>query len=235
MGRRQHLGERRPAVSTAPQSASANLQPAHQRLRPRVLHLHRRHYAPFYSTPIECTDRDAPTVLDGLLYNESDLELEEHYTDTHGYTEINFAAFAMLGRRFRPRIRNIKRQHIYRLDDRDYGPLASLVSHVNRKIDMQPLVEQWDRIGHFFAPLESGHRTASVALRRLAGFSAKNRFYRATRDLGRLLKTEYILDYMSKPELRPVSAEGCSRSSRCTVSGERSSSAIEARSTLASR
>lgn len=53
-------------------------------------------YAPFYSTPIECTDRDAAYVLDGLLYNETDLELEEHYTDTHGYTEINFAAFALL-------------------------------------------------------------------------------------------------------------------------------------------
>lgn len=53
-------------------------------------------YAPFYSTAIECTDRDAAYVLDGLLYNESDLALEEHFTDTHGYTEINFAAFAML-------------------------------------------------------------------------------------------------------------------------------------------
>ena len=30
----------------------------------------------------------------------AELEIEEHYTDTHGYTEINFAAFAMLGRRF---------------------------------------------------------------------------------------------------------------------------------------
>src|SRR5260370_40723679 len=29
-------------------------------------------YAPFYSTPIECTDRDAGFVLDGILYNESD-------------------------------------------------------------------------------------------------------------------------------------------------------------------
>ncbi len=49
-------------------------------------------YAPFYSLPIECTDRDAAFVLDGLLYNESELEIEEHYTDTHGYTETNFAA-----------------------------------------------------------------------------------------------------------------------------------------------
>ena len=30
-------------------------------------------YAPFYSRPVECTDRDAPFVLDGVLYHESDL------------------------------------------------------------------------------------------------------------------------------------------------------------------
>ena len=66
--------------------------------------------------PIECTDRDAAFVLDGLLYNESDLEIEEHYTDTHGYTELNFAAFAMLGRRFCPRIKDVKHQHIYGID-----------------------------------------------------------------------------------------------------------------------
>src|SRR6201997_4548012 len=67
-------------------------------------------YAPFYSLPIECTDRDAAFVLDGLLYNESELEIEEHYTDTHSYTELNFAAFAMLGLRFCPRIRGVQHQ-----------------------------------------------------------------------------------------------------------------------------
>jgi hypothetical protein len=45
-------------------------------------------YAPFYTVPIECTERDAPYVLDGVLYHESDLDPEEHYTDTHGYTVI---------------------------------------------------------------------------------------------------------------------------------------------------
>jgi len=160
-------------------------------------------YAPFYSTPIECTDRDAAFVLDGLLYNESELELEEHYTDTHGYTEINFAAFAMLGRRFSPRIRGVQRQQIYRLDkERDYGDLASIVSGNDRTLKLDHIAEQWDQMGRFYASLESGHATASVALSRLADYSAKNRFYRANRDLGRILKTEFILDYMSKPELR---------------------------------
>lgn len=51
-------------------------------------------YAPFYNLVKESTDRDSSKVLDGHLYNVSDLEIEEHYTDTHGYDEINFAAFA---------------------------------------------------------------------------------------------------------------------------------------------
>jgi TnpA family transposase len=160
-------------------------------------------YAPFYSTPIECTDRDAGFVLDGILYNESDLDLEEHYTDTHGYTEINFAAFAMLGRRFCPRIRGLKKQRLYRLDaKRDYGPLANLVGRADRMIDPRVIAEQWDRMGQFYASLESGHTTASVALRRLAACTAKNRFYRANRDLGRVFKTEFLLSYLSEPPLR---------------------------------
>jgi TnpA family transposase len=160
-------------------------------------------YAPFYSTPIECTDRDAAFVLDGLLYNESDLDLEEHYTDTHGYTEINFAAFAMLGRRFCPRIRGLQKQRLYRLDvGRDYGPLAGLVSRADRTIDPQVIGEQWDRMGQFYASPESGHTTASVALKRLASCTAKNRFYRANRDLGRVFKTEFLLGYLSEPQLR---------------------------------
>jgi len=160
-------------------------------------------YAPFYSTPIECTDRDSAFVLDGLCYNESDLELEEHYTDTHGYTEINFAAFAMLGRRFCPRIRGLKKQRLYRLDaGRDYGALAGLVGRADRTIDHRVIAEQWDRMGQFYASLESGHTTASVALKRLASCTAKNRFYRANRDLGRVFKTEFLLSYLSEPPLR---------------------------------
>ena len=32
--------------------------------------------------------------------------------------------------------------------------------------------------------------------------SAKNRFYRANRDLGRVFKTEFLLSYLSEPQLR---------------------------------
>ena len=160
-------------------------------------------YAPFYSTPIECTERDAAYVLDGLLYHESEIDPEEHYTDTHGYTELNFAAFAMFGKRFCPRIRGLHRQWIYRIDpDKDYGPLDPVVNRKERTIHLDWITEHWDRIGQFFAAFASGQTTASVALKRLVGHGPKNRFYRATRELGRVFKTEFILDYLSQPALR---------------------------------
>ena len=170
-------------------------------------------YAPFYSTAIECKDRDAAYVLDGLLYNESDLALEEHYTDTHGYTEINFAAFAMLGRRFSPRIRGIQKQRIYRIDqDKDYGALTPLVKPRDRIIHLSWVTDQWDRMGHFYASLESGHTTASTGLKRLVGYSGKNHFYRANRELGRVFKTEHVLRVMSDPLARQQMRRGLLKS-----------------------
>lgn len=160
-------------------------------------------YAPFYSMPIECADRDSGFVLDGLLYNESELELQEHYTDTHGYTEVNFAAFAMLGRRFSPRIRGVHRQRIYKIDPhRDYGELTPLVSPSDRTIDTQLIASQWGRMGQLYASMEAGHSTASVVLKRLVSTGADNDLYRANRELGRVLKTEFVLRYMSEPALR---------------------------------
>jgi len=145
-------------------------------------------------------------VLDGLLYNTTDLPLEEHYVDTHGYTEINFAAFAMFGKQFSPRIKGVKHQRIYKIDrDKDYKMLTPLLTNT---INMSCIVEPWDRIGYFYASLEKGHVTASIALKRLNAFSAQNQFYKANRELGRIFKTENILNYLSDPKLRKNQRQG---------------------------
>lgn len=160
-------------------------------------------YAPFYTVPIECTERDAPYVLDGLLYHESDLDPEEHYTDTHGYVELNFAAFPMFGKRFCPRIRGLHRQWIYRIDPpKDYGPLTAIVSRKKRTIHLDWITAHWDQMGQFFASFAAGHTTASVALKRLLACGPRNHFYRAVRELGRVYKTLFILDYLRDPHLR---------------------------------
>ena len=147
------------------------------------------------------------------MYNESDLHIEEHYTDTHGYTEINFAAFAMFGKQFSPRIKGVHKQSIYRIDpDKDYGALSVLVNPKNRSINMDSITSQWDRMGHFYASLEQGHVTASTALKRLNAYTPKNEFYRANREFGRVFKTAHILKFMSDKQTRSNITRGLLKS-----------------------
>ena len=92
--------------------------------------------------------------------------LEEHYTDTGGYTEINFAAFAMLGKTFSPRIKGIQKQRIYKIDkNKNYGDLTVLLKNSKSNIRMEWITDQCDKMGHFYASLESGYVTASTALK----------------------------------------------------------------------
>ena len=58
----------------------------------------------------------------------------------------------MLGRRFHPRIRELKKQRIYRINtNRDYSALEPIVNRPGGNIKMDPIVEQWDRMGQFYA------------------------------------------------------------------------------------
>jgi TnpA family transposase len=80
--------------------------------------------------------------------------------------------------------------------------VTTLLSGRDHLIHLDWIGEQLDRMGHFYASLASGHATASTALKRLTGFSPKNHFYRANRELGRIFKTKNILNYMTDPLLR---------------------------------
>jgi len=57
-------------------------------------------YAPFHSKVVNVGVHDSTYVLDGLLHHESDLRIEEHYTDTAGFTDHVFALMHLLGFRF---------------------------------------------------------------------------------------------------------------------------------------
>jgi len=140
-------------------------------------------------------------VPDGVLYHESDLDLEEHYTDTHGYTEINFAAFGMVGMRFCPRIRSLHRQRIYCADPGcDHGVLEPVLRRRRRAVKLPP---RRRAVGPHRPVLReafpAGYATASAALQRLNRFQASNRFYAANRELGRALKTEFVLQHVVSP------------------------------------
>jgi hypothetical protein len=74
--------------------------------------------------PIPSTERDATYVLDEILDNETELPIEQHSTDTAGYTELIFSLFDLVGLQFSPRIRDMADQRLF-----PPGSLDSLPAH----------------------------------------------------------------------------------------------------------
>jgi TnpA family transposase len=101
-------------------------------------------YEPFHTKAINTGIRDATHALDGLLYHESDLKIEEHYTDTAGYTNHVFALMHFLGFRFAPRIRDLAEKKLYVPDDR--ASYAAISSMVGGAIKFRQIRNHWNEI-----------------------------------------------------------------------------------------
>lgn len=70
-------------------------------------------YATYHTNVISVAARDSTHVFDGLLHHESDLRIEEHYTDTVGFTDHVFALMHLLGFKFAPCIRDLANKRLY--------------------------------------------------------------------------------------------------------------------------
>jgi TnpA family transposase len=157
-------------------------------------------YAPFHTKFINATVRDATHVLDGLLYHESDLRIEEHYTDTAGFTDHVFALCHLLGFRFAPRIRDLADKRIYVLEKGSaYPALAGLVGGT---LNMRLIATHWNEILRLASSIKQGTVTASLILRKLGAYPRQNSLALALRELGRMERTLFTLQWLQSPELR---------------------------------
>jgi TnpA family transposase len=157
-------------------------------------------YAPFYANLVNVGVRDSTYVLDGLLYHESDLRLEEHYTDTNGFTDHVFALMHLLGFRFAPRIRDLDDMKLYVPGKaKDYPALASMIGDTcNEKY----IRGNWDEVLRLATSIRQGAITASLMLRKLGSYPRQNGLAVALRKIGRIERTLFILDWPQHVELR---------------------------------
>lgn len=157
-------------------------------------------WIPFYTQIITCHARQAPFVLDGLLYHGTRLEPKEHFTDTHGYTECLFAVAHLLGIRFCPRIKDLPEQRLWRLPDVEAYPHIEAV--FAGKLRKGVIRESWEEIMRLIASIRSGEVRASLIVSKISAASHRNHLFRGLQELGRLLKTAYIAEYLCSEELR---------------------------------
>jgi TnpA family transposase len=192
-------GQRFAARARGPGTAALPRYFGHRRRGLQIYSWTSDQYSQYSSKVVTATVRDATHTLDGILDNQTVLPIEEHTTDTHGYTEMIFGAYDLLGLRFAPRIRDLDRQRLYR-----YGLLTNVETSELLKHRIRPelIVPYWDELLRLAASLRHGWAPASLLLSRLQAGSRRNPLAQALQEYGRLVKTNFILAWLADQELR---------------------------------
>jgi TnpA family transposase len=157
-------------------------------------------YIALFSRFIPCGVWEGTYILDGLLDNATDLHPDIVHADTQGQSTAIFGLAYLLGIQLMPRIRNWKDLKLFRPSKQArYQHIDELFDDPSNWRLMETLLPDLLRVG---MSIKAGRLTPSTILCRLGIYSRKNRLYFAMRELGRVVRTGFLLQYFSDPELR---------------------------------
>jgi TnpA family transposase len=160
-------------------------------------------YIALFSHFIPCGVWEAVYILDGLTKNVSDIQPDTLHGDTQAQSAPVYGLAFLLGIKLMPRIRNWKDLKWFRPTD------TQRYQHIDDLFTQDAI--DWDLIScHVLDMLQvaqsirAGRISPSTILRKLGTASRKNKLYFAFRELGRVVRTVFLLEYISSNELRHV-------------------------------
>jgi TnpA family transposase len=151
-------------------------------------------YSPFGVLTISNIARESTFVLDNLLHHEPDIKIEEHYTDTAGFTFHVFASCHLLGFRFAPRIRNLHDHKLSIVKSPNRYP--ALKSIIGKSLDVKYIRMHWDEIMRLMTSIKKGTVKPSLVLKRLSNFPRQSGLAKALRDIGALPDFPWVLSLL---------------------------------------
>jgi TnpA family transposase len=146
------------------------------------------------------TEDEAVYVLDGLYGHESRIEIDEHYVDTGGASDHVFSLFTLGGKRLAPRLRDLKDWRLHAFEGADVYP--TLKHHIGERVDAAAIREGWDEALRVGVSIEDRAVAPSTALKKLAALPKTNVLSRVLREIGRIERTLFMIEWYSSPELR---------------------------------
>jgi len=159
-------------------------------------------YIALFSHFISCGIWEAVYILDGLLKNKSEIQPDTLHADTQGQSLPVFGLAYLLAIKLMPRIRNWKDQKLFRpRKDTHYTHIENLFSE---NIEWDILETHLPDMLRVVLSIKTGRITASTLLRKLGTYSRKNRLYIAMKELGKVIRTIFLLQYIGDVELRQI-------------------------------
>jgi len=157
-------------------------------------------YVALFTHFISCGMWEGNFLIDGLMRNTSSVRPTTIHSDTQGQSTTVFALAHLLGIELMPRIRNWKDLKFYRPSKETvYQHIDSLFRDT---IDWDLLEKHWTDLMQVVLSIRAGKLLPSMLLRKLGNESRKNRLYQAFRELGCVIRTIFLLRYISDLPMR---------------------------------
>jgi TnpA family transposase len=157
-------------------------------------------YIALFSTLISCGVWEAVEIIEALLKNESEIKPNTIHADTQGQSNSVFALSFLLGINLMPRIRNWKDLTLFRpYKEIRYKNIDCLFSGT---INWELIEKHWQDLMQVILSIKAGKISTSLLLRKLTSYSTQNKLYLAFQELGRVIRTLFLLEYISDVELR---------------------------------
>lgn len=157
-------------------------------------------FAPFAVRTIPATAHEAPFILDGLLGCEAGRRVREHYADTGGFTDHVFAACAVLGYAFAPRIRDLPDHRLYAFAPKSAHPEVRPLIAARVRTDL--IERNWPDVLRLAASMALGAVVPSTILRKLASYPRQNELALALREVGRVERSLFLLRWIADADLQ---------------------------------
>nr|AAA19642.1 transposase [Rhizobium leguminosarum bv. viciae] len=157
-------------------------------------------YAPFHTKIIAATASEAVHVLDALLETDAGLHIIRHHVDGGGVSDLVFALCHALGFAFVPRIPDLDGRCLYGFEPaKQYGILQNVMGD---RIDADLIRANWDDILRLMTSLRTRTVSASLMLKRLSATTRQSGLAQALRQMGRIERTIFTLDWINDEQLR---------------------------------
>lgn len=175
----------------------------------------------FHVNVLSSSEREAAYMIDGLvrarenIYEESEKDLfvrdlddetfnkktHRHSTDEFGYTDAAFTGLFFLNVSYAPRFKEIEERTLHSYTHSLTRSKSTLPVVPNSAINKKLILENWDDILRLMTTIKLGYASASTLFRMLSS-KGDSALYKAMKEFGKLLKTQFIYSYMDDNDLR---------------------------------
>ncbi|MCF6768539.1 Tn3 family transposase [Thiotrichales bacterium 19S11-10] len=151
---------------------------------------------------------EVPAMIIGVLKHCTEMSVQKNYVDTHGQSEVGFAFAHLLGFELMPRFANLGKQKLSQCELGDYQKYTNLQNILTDTINWDLIRSEYPQMVKYAAAMQEGYTDPETLLKRFNRNNSSHPTYKALSQLGKVIKTIFLCNYLMNKSIRREVQEG---------------------------